>query len=39
MTDWVKNIQEALKLLALFGVLALIIWTMPDQGIMIPPAH
>jgi len=30
--NWVKGLQEALKLLALLGVIAVIIWTMPDQA-------
>jgi len=36
--NWAKSLQEGLKLVALLGVIALIIWTMPEQSITLPPS-
>jgi len=36
--NWERRFQEGLKLVALLGVVALIIWTMPEQSITLPPS-
>lgn len=37
--NWVKGMQEGLKLAALLGVIAVIIWTMPDQAVAVAAVH
>lgn len=33
--NWVKRFQDGLKLVALLGLIAVIIWTMPEQSVYI----
>lgn len=34
--NWVKGFQEAAKLIMLFGLLGLILWSMPEQVSQLP---
>lgn len=35
--NWIKSLQEGLKLLGLLAMIAVIIWTMPEMAIN--PTH
>jgi len=37
--NWAKGFQEGLKLVALLGVIALIIWTMPEHAATVAASH
>lgn len=37
--NWVKGLQEGLKLMAILGLIAVIIWTMPEHSIATVAQH